>query len=292
MSGGLEFKLNNLLTEVDISSRFRRSIIKIILLLAIASPAYSVVITCRFDDDEWSAIGFRYTCLVLAIQNQEIAEVTEIVGNHMEGRSHVDVKGFSSNGFNVFSTFPKGLERHFPNIEAIQILNNVFSVFSADLAAWPNLALFWVSNNRITYIDGDLFRHSTKLQRISFFGNLIVNVGANLLSNLNELNFADFRSNACIDTLAATAMSLESLKSQLITQCTPFGTEEPRTTTAVSSTTAEPGQCMARCSINEEADALREEADLLRREMNHQKALLEELQTRFREFETKPCSCQ
>lgn len=235
------------------------------MLIAIASRAHSIGISCLFEGKEWSTVGHRYTCLVLTVQNQEIAEVTEVFGDHEEDKSHVDVTGFVSDVWNAFSNFPQGLEKHFPNLDSIQITKNNITISSDHLAPWPNLSFFCASRNLITYLNGDLFQNSEKLQHVSFFSNYIRNVGSNLLANLNDLTYVDFRNNTCIDLEAFTPGKIEIIKSQLIKQCTPFGTEEYRT--AVHSATAEPGQCFTRCSINEEVDALGEKIDSLGEQM-------------------------
>lgn len=234
-------------------SDFRRLLIKVVLLLAISSQAYSVVIDCIF-----SSYYGPNTCIVRSVQNQEISEVTQIIGNHNDGHSHEDIENFFSND-EEFLTFPKGLDKFFPNLKAIRIDNSTLtSITSADLAPWPNLTFFSVDENYITTLDGDLFKNSLKLESINFKYNAIRHVGLNLLSNLNELQSVDFRNNPCIDMMN----SISQLKTQLIKQCPPLS--KPKETIA--------------------ADQLKA---LL--ELHSQK--LENLEKDFKEFAARPCSC-
>lgn len=94
-------------------SYFRSSWIKISMLFAAVSPAFSVVITCKFEDQHWNVVGSRYTCHVEEVQDSETVVVTQIIGIHMSGRSHEDVKGFNTIHQNAFTTFPKGLNDFF-----------------------------------------------------------------------------------------------------------------------------------------------------------------------------------
>lgn len=132
----------------------------------------------------------------------------------------------------------------------MSIVNSQFTTISAgDIAPWPNLAVLIVNDNAIAQLDGDLFQQSPRLAFIDFQGNLIENVGANLLSNLNELTFVSFINNPCINEFATTPYQIESLRVQLLTQCPPLDepTEEPETTVET---------CTARCSIDDEVDDL------------------------------------
>lgn len=252
----------------------------------------------------------RYTCQAVGAQNLDTVEVTEIIGNHNSGRTNNDIKAFESFIEITTLTFPKGLERFFPNLDSLLLYNKFNSISAADLAPWPNLNYFLFQTNPITSLDGNLFQNSRRLQQISFYYSSIRNVGANLLSNLNELTRVDFRGNSCIDIEARSPQQIENLKAQLITQCPPLGTTvSPQTTTTVSTTTTESGQCLARCSINEEADALRRDLtnlndehksvkeeqekriDNLENLAEQQAQRIVNLESLVRELATSPCSC-
>lgn len=258
---------------VEIFFDYRRSLVKVLLILAITHQAHSVVLTCYFYNKYLSNEN-RYICAINfgGSQSRETTEVTEIIGNHTFGKTNNDVKVYES--YDQIKFLPKGLEKFFPNLNSILLYNSFNSISSADLAPWPNLILFSYTTNPATSIDGDLFKNSLKLRSVEFKSNYrLENVGANLLSNLNELTLVDFRGNLCINITATTPEQIENLKAKLITQCPPLRTtEEPRTTTAspivpsttIPSTTTESDQCLPRCSLNEETDALRQEANVLR----------------------------
>lgn len=154
-----------------------------------------------------------------------MAKVTQIIGEHMTGRNHDDVKAFYS--YREFSALPKHLEKFFVKLDAIEIRNStVTSISSDDLKSWPNLVLFSAGWNKIKTLDENLFIYSRKLQHIRLNNNLILNVGVNLLSNLNELKDIDFRNNLCINMEASKPEEIENLKTKLITQCPQLSTTE------------------------------------------------------------------
>lgn len=214
------------------------------------ASAIGVVIQCEFEEPR------GYTCRVAEIVNPEVADVTEITGDHFAGQSNVNVGAFISSD-NAFIAFPKNLESFFPNLTYIILSGGrLTTVSSEDLLPWPNLSLFSARENIIETVDGNLFQNSLRLTWIELNSNLIQNVGANLLSNLSRLRIANFVNNTCIDDWAEGAEEIDELKLQLVTQCPPLGiTQEPETTESNSSTTLE--YCTAECSINEEADDLR-----------------------------------
>lgn len=257
--------------------------IKILLLFAIASNVDSIVFTCYFYDREWS-IGDRYTCQLGGVENLETAEITQIIEHHTSGRNRNDVKAFDSSNEGI-STFPKGLEKFFPNLDSILLRYSFISISSADLRPWPNLVLFWSDRNPIESLDEDLFQNSPKLHQIGIVANSIKNVGRNLFSNLNELTSVYFDGNPCIDIIAETPEEIENLKTQLITSCPPLETPEEL------QTTTESDQC-------KEAEDLRALELLQTQKIAEHKTFAEEqivtiqnLEKIFDELKSKTCSC-
>lgn len=187
------------------------------------SPAYSLIISCHFIDD-WSVVGDRYKCIVAEVLNPEIVEVTAIRGAHSSGRSNIDVESFEVTYDGVIGAFPKKLETFFPNLIDIRLAKSgLTTLSSADLTPWPKLKAFTAHHESIKTIDGDLFKNSPSLTWINLSDNLIRNVGAGLLSNLNELEHINLANNPCTNSYARTPKEIEDLKVELISQCPPLG---------------------------------------------------------------------
>lgn len=270
---------------IKCSSIFRNFLILPPLLLTVFSfPVQSAIFRCSFDEADWFIVGRRYSCIVEEIQFAEVAEVTQILGDHMLGRRNAEVEAFRMLNNDLVSMLPRNIESFFPNLLVLDLRRSgLTSITAEDLSHWPDLSVFFAGSNEIEEIDGDLFQNSPRLSWIDFFNNLISNIGVNLLSNLNELTYVDFGHNPCINIWANTPEGIENLKAQLLAQCPP--TVEPQTTVTESLTTEEQtttesstqtttvsvststdrGQCTARCSINEEVDELRERIENLER---------------------------
>lgn len=262
------------------SCDFRFSLIKsLFLLIAIAYPAGSVVITCDFREESYS-IGHNsstlYICDVKIIENSEIREVTEILGNHLSGRSHNDVESFDLHySSRYFNLFPRNIERFFPNLIAILSFNSQMTSISAkDLAPWPNLIYFNAYNNALQTLDGDLFQHTPKLKSIVLSNNRILYVGANLLANLKNLENFGFGNNLCYSGWAHSPEQIADMKLRLAQICEP-----PQTTTT------EPVQCSARCSINEEVDYLQAKIEDQSKEISQQIVLNKQILERVAALE-------
>lgn len=155
----------------------------------------------------------------------------------MNGYDNSKVAGiYAANSGTIYSpNFPKHLERFFPNLIAIQIrFGGMTTITSNDLAPWPKLIVISLRDNKFETLDGDLFQYTPDIAWIEFHDNILRNVGANLLFNLNKLVSVNFLRNGCIDFLAGSAQQIVSLKTQLLMQC--------------------PGQCTTRCSLSREFD--------------------------------------
>lgn len=249
------------------SLSFRISVDKVLLLLAIVSPAYSVIIDCTFQQNTtWVVLGEVYTCNVQSIENADVGEVTEIIGDHVVGLTLLDVLGFSTNGRNIFATFPRNLETFFPNLIGLGIWGGELSSLTAeDLAPWTNLTELYFSENRLTNLDANLFQNAPRLAHITLRDNLIANVGVGLLSNLPELGYINFNNNTCIDTFAYTPEAIDDVRAELLENCPPIDGSD----TSTISSTVDSDQCSA----------------------ERQAERIENLQAAVREIADNPCSC-
>lgn len=175
----------------------------------------------------------KYACEVTEIKNPEHVEVTEVLGEHLNGKPNSDVEAFFLMEKSL-RFFPKKLDTFFPNIMIMKVSGNqITSISPEDLAPWSNLRIFFAESNRIETLDGDIFKYNLNVSQISFQHNSIIQFEHKYL---NALESADFRDNKCIDNFAheSSSLTIEELKAKLLAQCS----------------------CTARCSINKEVDEL------------------------------------
>lgn len=97
---------------------------------------------------------------------------------------------------------PKGIENFFPNLERLSIVNaGLESINSAFLKPFVNLNAVALKNNKITSLDSNLFEFNPEIATLWISNNKLTHVGADILTPLKKLSYADFSSNECVDNL-------------------------------------------------------------------------------------------
>lgn len=191
--------------------------------------------------------------------------VESVHGGHFDFKSNKDVQGlYVQMEATKMLHFPKGIEKFFPNILAIEwYAGNLVSITAEDLKPFPELKALGLANNWITSLDGDLFKYTPSLRYISFYNNQVTTVGLGLLSGLRDLTSAYFVNNRCIDAIARTSTEVKDVVQKLEAQCAPLTTPAPPTTPVpIKTTTGSPitptteHYCSIRCSMNTEVDEL------------------------------------
>lgn len=119
--------------------------------------------------------------------------------------------------------FPKGLDKFFPNLEAIQLsYTPLKSIKQADVKPFGSkLKKFILGGNQIEDLDSDLFEFNSELRWIGFQENQLKTVGKNILKPLTKLQRAYFDDNKCIKKAALNANELPGLVLELEEKCKP-----------------------------------------------------------------------
>jgi hypothetical protein len=142
------------------------------------------------------------------------ANVRNITGHHMDGKSDADVLAFDMHDDSVFRRIPRGIERFFPNLMILRwVAGNLAVINAEDLRPFPELIMLSISGNRFTTLNANTFRMSPKLQRLHFQGNNLEHAGRNLLMH-SPLTYVDFRRNNCIDMLGDTPASIMAIRAR------------------------------------------------------------------------------
>lgn len=241
----------------------------------LAALSSGVEFQCRFEDIYWGpAIGSTYTCAATVTNVEDPTNVTNIVGNHLEGRNNSDVNGFYIEFEEILTTIPNGIENFFADLEVFQWwFGNISTIDSTPFKPFPNLIYIELFINKLVSLDGDLFQYTPKLRQIGLHSNLLQHVGHDLMTDLTDLVDAGFLNNPCINVYANTPQQIEELNLQLPIQCPPLATTPDPLTTTIS-TTPEPNECPDTCTLDENAQEMR--------------ARIEEFERRLSELEGSP----
>lgn len=121
----------------------------------------------------------------------------------------------------MINYFPKGLDKFFPNLEAIQLLHSPLkTIEQADIRPFGSkLKKFILGGNQIESLDSDLFEYNSELRWIGFQENNLKSVGKNILRPLKKLQRAYFDDNECIDKAAMNENQVQVLVAELEEKC-------------------------------------------------------------------------
>lgn len=116
--------------------------------------------------------------------------------------------------------FPRGLEKVFPNLEAILILGSPLkSIEQSDLKPFGSkLKKLVIKQSEIEKLDSNLFEHNPELRWIEFNENKIKSVGKDLLKSLTLVR-VDFYDNICINKGEKKKDQVQALITELEEKC-------------------------------------------------------------------------
>lgn len=178
-------------------------------------------------------VGKLYSCEATVVSSEDLYELLEVTGEHDSEFTDFDVESLYLRNQNL-DHIPSGIEKFFPNLKAIEWHNsNLVEISADDLKPFPELLLFSANTNKVKSLDGDLFKHTANIQSIDFFNNSISYVGDGIFANLNELAFAQFEGNPCVDYCARNFEEIMELNEILPSKCS---------TTTTRRTTTRPGK--------------------------------------------------
>ncbi|XP_070495405.1 putative leucine-rich repeat-containing protein DDB_G0290503 [Chironomus tepperi] len=196
----------------------------IILLLFISfnDQSASNEITCKFEYFEFDVIGDKYHCDVNEdpqITDELSADITSIYGSHADSHSNYDVAGLYIYQKTIHQ-FPRGLEKHFINIEFIDIRHcGLKEVHQSDLKPFPELIYLALRGNEIQVIEADLFEFNPKLKNIEIGESHVLHIDLNVFDDLPaliDLNLVDV---PCFDGYYYARSDLQTIIQKVKEKC-------------------------------------------------------------------------
>jgi hypothetical protein len=177
---------------------------KLLILLIIAAILYggeSVVLDCGFktlEHIEWTRI-FKYRCdveksLLIKEANREI---TEVRGQHENSKNNDDVLIFSTYK-KTCNYLPRGITNYFKNIERIVgSYANLQEISKVDLKPFGNkLTRLYLDNNKIKFLENDLFEFNRKLEVVHLQDNEITHIEDGAFKSI-YVNWMNLHRNPC-----------------------------------------------------------------------------------------------
>lgn len=191
----------------------------ILIILILITGVLSVTLRCDFRSMTWVALGTQYGCGAVFTSYENETILTNVTGDHTDGRSDDDVKLLLVSD-RYLIRLPIDIEKFFANLIGIRWYGGAIQTINEeDLRPFPNMRGLDFGRNQIVTLDGNLLRNALNLQWIFVDANLIEHVGEDLLYGLNYLGRVDFRFNPCIDINANSQEAIEELNRILPINC-------------------------------------------------------------------------
>lgn len=151
-------------------------------------------------------------------------EITEVFGDHLEGKTNDDVKSFYVE-FATLKYLPTNLGSFFPNLEHLNIFaSRLRELTTDDLDGLEKLKTLGIFGNRIKRIPKDFFKKTPEIHHIDFSYNKILTYDPNMFDQLPELDYVNFLKNLCIDKVVdplLSSASVDDLKNSMKNLCHP-----------------------------------------------------------------------
>ncbi|KAG5668640.1 hypothetical protein PVAND_016575 [Polypedilum vanderplanki] len=156
----------------------------------------SITFNCQFIDIEFCPTCIHQCKAINLIITKQNQTVTKIFTNNKESENIKVLKIHDQ----IVHHMPMGLENFFPYLSILQVWScGLREITQNNIKVHENLHELSLSGNEIEILESNLFEKNLKISKIDFSRNRLKNVGFNLLLPLENLIFADFYANDCIN---------------------------------------------------------------------------------------------
>ncbi|KAL7040080.1 hypothetical protein ACKWTF_000256 [Chironomus riparius] len=154
------------------------------------------------------------------ISAPELVNISLATGTHQNGKTNNHVNLFFAERKGI-DYFPQGLDKIFPNLNAIVVKKNKMKeIRASDLRSYWKLIYLSLSSNLIEVLEDGTFDHNTELKYLLFASDKLIHVGLNVFNNLIKLNCISLIENICINTNAVNDVSkVQEVVKNAKTQC-------------------------------------------------------------------------
>ena len=148
---------------------------------------------------EWNKIVPEYDVSHQVLCESKWNKKLTFYGENIEESSHKHIKAIYFKKC-IMKKLPKGLSKMFPYLELLSVNNcGLEEISKEDLSGFKNLKNLVIKHNELKFLPENLFDENVEVAKITFKGNKLIHVGANILNPLVKLKSADFRDNLRID---------------------------------------------------------------------------------------------
>lgn len=203
-----------------ISNSIQISILTFSAVLVVVSillvQAIALDLKCQIVDEGWGSLeGFECKAVAWSITGQ--SEIVTSINGKTEALNDVVVLSIEDQTLNYF---PRNLEKFFPNLKGIKVLNTgLKSVKQENLKPFPKLSHLALFGGDLEKLDNDLFEFNPELKWLALDDNKLNFIGDNLFSHLEKLKKVSLYNNRCINKKAWKRDDIEDLVDVIRTNC-------------------------------------------------------------------------
>ena len=208
-----------------------------VILSDISSRLDAVTFNCKYKIENFIQNSFydvlvenAYTCNVhISGRCDSIPEwVVGVSTNHLPGKTDRDVDVLVIKQLNE-TKLAQNIFKFFTHLKILVIFGGNLMEITSDDLKFHDLKAIFIENTNLRVIDGNLFRHATRLEVVAFSWNKISNIGENLLEPLLSIRYVHFNDNLCtnnstifdINSLHRENARIIELKEKLLINCPP-----------------------------------------------------------------------
>jgi len=190
-------------------------------LLCFNMKANALSINCEYSKEYGLITIHEQDQIICDVKNANITEpnvhVTQALVNHAGGNDKI-------RGWKVFSQtmnfIPSGMDNVFTNLKCLWFEKcDLLRVFQSDFRPFTELrGLHLRSNDRLSVLERDLFKHNKKLYYLNLYNNGFLHIDPNTFGCLSCLTSIEFSASTCISVYFANE-PMDILKQKFIDDC-------------------------------------------------------------------------
>ena len=189
------------------------------LLILCYQTVDGVILECEFKTTK-TYYGSEYTCFAKNFQTSlHDRTVTEIKGNHLQGKTNNDVKQLMLEK-QFIPYLPLKVGDFFKNLKIFFAKkSNVRHVLQGDLDGLDNLEVFDLTHNPVEQLGANFFKGHSKISTVAFYDCHLKMIDPAVLDPLKKINNIFFNLNYCIDFVSNGDDAVNAFKIEIADKC-------------------------------------------------------------------------
>lgn len=199
-----------------------RKLLLLFTIIIASTFADAIVIRCTTQKNRWTNLGDIDECIVYYLKCQDYDDTI----------THVNIEARNILSFYIRESddlyyIPSGIADHFVNLKVLVVaFTGLKALRQSDFKPLQNLENIYLDNNKLEFIEKDIFAYNPKIRFINLESNKIKSVAINVFEPLMRLQQLNFSGNICHQGKAESPAEVEILKKNIYEKCAPVDETE------------------------------------------------------------------